>query len=103
MTRTQENVDASLAIVVFTTLKPTDGNPTYGSARNGTGGFTVFSLDAVIPGQPASIPQSDRDAGRDQMVNQYGLGEFTAFVQALRADAEVIVNDDVLAAQDSFQ
>jgi hypothetical protein len=46
---------------------------------------------------------AERDAGKNQLVDQYGVGDFIAFVQALRADAEVIINEDVLAAQDLFQ
>jgi hypothetical protein len=84
-------------------LKPTQGNPTLGSTRNDAGGYTVFSLDAVIPGRPESIPLADRDAGKEQLVDQYGVGDFVAFVQALRANAEVIISEDTLAAQDLFQ
>ena len=103
VTRTAEDTDQSLAVAVFTALKPAQGKPTLGSTRNSEGGYTVFSLEAVIPGQPENIPLADRDAGKNQLVDQYGIGEFVAFVQALRADAEVIINDDVLAAQDLFQ
>ncbi len=103
MTRNAEGADQSLAVAVYTSLKPTQGNPTLSSTRNDAGGYTVFSLDAVIPGQPQNIPLADRDAGRNQLVDQFGVGDFVAFVQALRADAEVIVNEDALAAQDLFQ
>ena len=84
-------------------MKPTDDNPTLGSTRNGAGGYTVYSLDAVIPGRPESIPLADRDRGRLELVDQAGVGDFIAFVQALREKAEVIVNEDALAAQDLFQ
>jgi len=83
-------------------MKPMQGKPTLGSTRNDAGGYTVYSLDAVIPGQPESIPVADRDAGRSQLVDQYGVGDFVGFVQALRANADVIINKDVLAAQDLF-
>ncbi len=52
MTRNAEDADQSVAVAVFTALKPTQGKPTTGSTRNSAGGFTVFSLDAVIPGRP---------------------------------------------------
>ena len=103
ITRIAEDTDQSLAVAVFTAIKPTQDNPTRGSTRNAAGGYTVYSLDAVIPGQPQSIPLAERDAGKNQLVDQYGVGDFIAFVQALRADAEVIINEDVLAAQDLFQ
>ncbi len=103
MTRSSEDQDQSLAVAVFTALKPTQGNPTTGSTRNTAGGFTVYSVDAVIPGRPESIPIADRDAGKLQVVDQSGIGDFVAFVQALRANAEIAINQDVLAAQDLFQ
>jgi peptidyl-prolyl cis-trans isomerase D len=103
MTRNAQDADQSLAVAIFTAIKPTQDNPTLGSTRNDAGGYTVYSLDAVIPGQPQSIPQAERDAGKEQLVGQYGVGDYRAFELALRADAEVIINEDVLAAQDLFQ
>jgi peptidyl-prolyl cis-trans isomerase D len=102
-TRNAEGADQSLAVAIFTALKPTEGNPTLGSTRNDSGGYTVYSLDAVIPGRPESIPLADRDAGREQLMDQYGVGDFVAFAQALRSNAEVIISEDALAAQDLFQ
>ncbi|MDH3363900.1 MAG: hypothetical protein OEM45_09340, partial [Gammaproteobacteria bacterium] len=82
---------------------PTSDKPTRGSTRNDQGGYTVYSLDAVMPGRPESIPLAERDAGKTQLVDQSGIGDFVAFVQALRANADIAVNQDVLAAQDLFQ
>ncbi|MCH9695912.1 MAG: SurA N-terminal domain-containing protein [Gammaproteobacteria bacterium] len=103
MTRNDENADQFMMAAVFTALKPTQDKPTTGSTRNGTGGYTVYSVDAVIPGRPEQIPLADRDSGKLQLTDQYGVGDFVAFVQSLRADAEVIINEDALAAQDLFQ
>jgi len=103
MTRNAEDADQSIAVAVFTALKPTQGNPTTGSTRNTSGGFTVYSVDAVIPGRPEAIPLADRDAGKLQLADQSGIGDFIAFVQALRAEADVEINQDALAAQDLFQ
>jgi peptidyl-prolyl cis-trans isomerase D len=103
MMRNAQDADQSLAVAVFTALKPSEGKPTTGSTRNQAGGYTVFSLDAVIAGRPESIPLADRDAGRLQLADQSGIGDFVAFVQALRADADIVTNQDVLAAQDLFQ
>jgi peptidyl-prolyl cis-trans isomerase D len=103
LTRSAEDADQFLSTVIFTAAKPTDDNPTLGSTRNGVGGYTVYSLDAVIPGRPESIPLADRDRGRLELVDQAGVSDFIAFVQALREKAEVTVNEDALAAQDLFQ
>lgn len=103
MSRNSEDADQYLAVAIFTATKPAEDKPTVGSTRNSVGGHTVYSLDAVVPGRPQSIPQAERDSGKVQLVDQYGIGDFVAFVQALRANADVIINDDALAAQDLFQ
>lgn len=103
MTRDAADLDQFVSVAVFTAVKPTQGHPTMGSTRNGVGGYTVYSVDAVIPGRPEAIPLAERDAGKQQLADQSGVGDFIAFVQALRADAEIVVNEDVLAAQDMFQ
>ncbi len=103
MTRTAEDGDQSLAVAVFTAVKPEQGSPTLGTTRNDAGGYTVYSIGAVIPGRPQAIPQADRDAGKLQLTDSHGIGDFVAFVQALRADADIVINNDALAAQDLFQ
>ena len=101
--RDTQDGDQFLAVAIFTAPKPSQDKPTLGSTRNGQGGYTVYSVDAVLPGQPENIPLADRDSGRTQLIDQYGVGEFVGFVQTLRANAEVIINEDALAAQTSFQ
>ena len=103
ISRDAEGFDQSVAVAVFTALKPTADKPTWGSTRNDNGGYTVYSVDAVMPGRPESIPQTDRDAGKMQLADQSGVGDFVAFVQALRTSADIEINRDVLAAQDLFQ
>ncbi len=87
-------------MAVFTAAKPSADQPTLGSTRNGIGGYTVYRIDAVVPGRPQSIPLEDRDVGRVELVDRYGVGDFVGFVQSLRADADVVINDDLLAADD---
>lgn len=103
MARNAEDADQFLAVAIFTALKPTADNPTTGSTRNGTGGYTVYSIESVLPGRPEAIPLAERDAGKLQLVDRHGISDFSAFVLALRANAEVIINKDALAAQDRLQ
>ncbi|NCF15970.1 MAG: hypothetical protein GWP62_11710, partial [Gammaproteobacteria bacterium] len=100
MSRSAEDADQSISVAVFTALKPSQDVPTVGSTRNSVGGYAVFSVEAVLPGSPESLPVEQRDAGKMQLTDEIGTGEFIAFVQALREDAEVIINQDVLAGQD---
>ena len=100
MSRSDEEVDEFLAVAVFTAAKPSQDEPTIGATRNDDGGYTVYSVEAVLPGRPEALPVEQRDAGKAQLTDQTGVGEFVAFVQALRENAEVIVNQDAVAATD---
>ena len=100
MSRNDQEADQFVAVAVFTAVKPTQESPTLGSTRNGVGGYTVYSVEAVIPGRPEALPIEQRDAGKQQLTEQMGVGDFVAFVQALRENAEVIINEDALAAPD---
>jgi peptidyl-prolyl cis-trans isomerase D len=100
--RTSANTDQAVAFAVFTAAKPSQDAPTFGSTRNSEGGYTVYSVEAVLPGRPESIPVEQRDAGKQQAVAQAGLSEFIAFIKELRDSAEVIVNDDAVAGTDTL-
>jgi len=100
MSRNAEGADQFVSVAVFTALKPVQDKPTTGSTRNGVGGFTIFSLDAVIPGRPEVLPVDQRDAGKSQLTQQAGVGDFVAFVKALREKSEIIINQDALAQED---
>ena len=102
MMRDEQEADQFVSVAVFTAVKPTQENPTRGSTRNGVGGYTVYSVEAVLPGRPEAIPLEQRDAGKTQLTDQTGFGDFVAFVQQLREDAEIIINDDAVAANESF-
>jgi hypothetical protein len=67
------------------------------------GSYVVYTLDAVLPGRPESIPLAERDQGKLMLAQQAGIGDFQAFVASLRASAKIVINDDVLAADDLFQ
>ena len=103
MRRNEQDADQLVSVAVFTAMKPTEDKPSRGSTRNGAGGYTIYTIDAVLPGRPESIPIAERDAGKQQLADQSGIGDFVGFVQALRANADVVINEDVLAAEDLFQ
>lgn len=102
LTRADTGVDRFLLAAVFAAAKPTEQNPTLGSTRNDAGGYTVFSVEAVLPGRPESLAVEQRDAGKVELTRQAGVGDYNAFVQSLRERAEVIVNEDAVAATDTF-
>ena len=103
LTRGDENVDQSLVFEVFAAAKPTADDPVFGRVRLLDGSYAVYSLDAVVPGRPESIPLAERDEGKLMMAQQSGIGDYQAFVRFLYDKADIVVNDDVVAADDLFQ
>jgi peptidyl-prolyl cis-trans isomerase D len=99
LARTSEDVDQSVTFAVFTAGKPTQDKPVTGRTQTADG-YTIYSVDGVLPGRPESIPLADRDAGKQQLAQESGMADLGAFIMSLRADADIIVNEDVLAAQD---
>ena len=88
---------------VFSAQKPTQDAPVTGQVANAGGGYTVFSLQAVLPGRPESIPLAERDAGKLQLAQRAGGADYTAFVESLYEQADVVVNNDILAASELLQ
>ena len=100
MGRADEGADYFIQLAVFAADKPTEDQAVVGSTRNGVGGYTVYSIESVLPGRPEALPVEQRDAGKLQLTDQAGIGEFIAFVQALRENAEVVINEEALASTD---
>ena len=100
MSRNMQDADQFISVAVFTAPKPSQDMPTAGSTRNGVGGYTVYSIESVIPGRPEVVPVEQRDQGKLQLTDQIGVGEYVAFMQELRENAEIIINEDALAAPD---
>ena len=103
LTRTDQSVDQSLLFEVFAAGKPTTEDPVTGRVRLTDGRYAVYSLDAVLPGRPESIPLAERDEGKLMLAQQSGVADFQAFVRTLYDGADIVINDDVLAADDLFQ
>ena len=103
LSRQQADVDQAVLSQVFLAAKPTLDSPVHGLVANAEGGYTVFRLDAVLPGRPESIPQAERDAGKARLAQETGMSEFLAFVESLYQQAEIVISDDVLVETDLFQ
>ena len=103
LTRQDTETDQLVVFELFAAPKPTEDSPVTGRVRGLDGTFTVYSLEAVLPGRPESIPLAQRDAGKAQLAQESGVGDYLAFVQSLYSDAEVIINQDALQEQDLLQ
>lgn len=103
LTRQDTETDQLVVFEVFAAPKPTQDSPVTGRVRGLDGTYTVYSLEAVLPGRPESIPLAQRDAGKAQLAQESGVGDYLAFVQSLYSDAEVVINQDALEEQDLLQ
>ena len=103
LSRRDENIDQVLMFDVFAAGKPTVDSPVTGRVRMLDGAYAVYSLDAVLPGRPESIPLVERDEGKLVVAQQSGISDFQAFVTSLHDNADIVINDNVLAANDLFQ
>ena len=101
--RQDADLDQAVSFQVFMASKPAQNAPVTGRVSNADGGVTVFSLEAVLPGRPQTIPQAERDAGKLNLAQQSGGGDYTAFVQSLYHQANIIINQDLLAVSDLLQ
>jgi peptidyl-prolyl cis-trans isomerase D len=100
----QDTVTDQLVVFeLFAAKKPTQDAPVTGRVRGLDGAYTVYSLEAVLPGRPESIPLAQRDAGKAQLAQDSGIADYVAFLQSLYDDAEVIINEDALQEQELLQ
>jgi len=103
LTRQDTETDQLVVFEVFAAPKPAQDSPVTGRVRGLDGAFTVYSLEAVLPGRPESIPLAQRDAGKAQLAQDSGVGDYIAFLQSLYDDAEIVINQDALEEQDLLQ
>ncbi len=88
---------------VFAAGKPSTDAPILGRVQTLDGGYSIYSLDAVLPGRPESIPLAERDRGKLMLAQESGIGDFQALVKSLYDNADIDINNDMLAAGDLFQ
>jgi peptidyl-prolyl cis-trans isomerase D len=103
LSRNDQTIDQSLLFEIFAAAKPKADAPVVGRVRALDGAYQVYSLDAVLPGRPESIAVAERDERKLMLAQQSGIGDFQAFLKTLYDDADIEVNDDVVAADDLLQ
>jgi len=103
VSRNTTEMDPAVLSQIFLAKKPTVDALVLGQAANRDGGFTVFSLEAVLAGRPQTIPQADRDASKVDLAQQAGLSDYVAFVESLYNNADIVISQDALAVQDLLQ
>jgi peptidyl-prolyl cis-trans isomerase D len=103
LTRQDTETDQLVLFEVFAAPKPAQDSAVTGRVRGLDGTYNVYSLEAVLPGRPESIPLEQRDAGKAQLAQDSGVGDYVAFLQSLYYEAEVVINQDALEEQELLQ
>jgi peptidyl-prolyl cis-trans isomerase D len=103
ISRQDAETDQLVIFEVFAAPKPAKDSPVTGRVRGLDGAYTVYSLESVLPGRPESIPLEQRDAGKAELAQESGVGDYLAFLQSLYNDAEVVINQDALEEQELLQ
>ena len=89
-----------LLAAVFRTPAPAGDKPVVRGVALADGGYAVFRLNSVIPGQPDQIPQEQRDAQQRILGQRTAQAELSAFAAELRGTAKVVVAKDIFKAEE---
>ncbi len=100
--RTSSEVPADLLGAMFRAPIPEAGASSIDGVSLVTGAYAVYSLDAVSPGRPESIPRQQRDQRKALLAQQTGAAAAAGLIAGLRSDAKVIVAPDLFEQEDSF-
>jgi peptidyl-prolyl cis-trans isomerase D len=86
-------VPRSVRDAAFSAPAP-EGPPVIDSVALADGSQVVYLLTKVEPGDAESVPVSERELLREQMIRRSGGEEITAYLTQLRNDASVVVSTE---------
>lgn len=93
--RAEPEVPTALLGEIFRAPQPDGDDPTVGGLALNDGDYAVYLLSGVREGDYAALSDTDLETRRQQIARTRGTSEFSAYVEVLRADASVKVNDDL--------
>ncbi len=112
LTRRTPTVPPELLAAVFRAPKPVAqaaggagglevARPVTQGVSLGNGGYAVFELRSVVPGEPQRIPQEQRDQRQVALAQRVAVGETEALAAQLREAADVVVAPDLFKADEA--
>jgi peptidyl-prolyl cis-trans isomerase D len=90
-----------LLAAVFRAPAPAADQPVVRGVSLADGGYAVFRLNQVIPGEPDQIPQEQRDNQQRILAQRSAQAELAALATQLRTTASVVVAKDLFKAEDA--
>jgi peptidyl-prolyl cis-trans isomerase D len=88
--------DIAVNQAMFATAVPQDGKPTPGMALLDDGSVVLFTIDAVTPGDIATISAEERRMLEDQLRQVAGMEDVKAYTTGLRKGMDVTVFEENL-------
>jgi peptidyl-prolyl cis-trans isomerase D len=92
--RQDREVPPSVREAAFAASVPASGEPGIETVALADGSQVVLLLGDVQPGDADSIPVDERRALKNQLIQQHGTEELTAYLTQIRNDASVVVQTD---------
>ena len=93
--RTEQTLPTMLLTGAFRAPRPGEGERIVRGITLTDGDYAVFVLTAARPGDFAVLGEAERESRRRQLAQRRGAGDFAAYVEDLRADAKLRVNEDI--------
>lgn len=92
--RDSKAYDPQLLHVVFQMPQPAKGKTTQALVPLSKGRYALVALNAVHPGEVATVPKQEKDVLREQMAQVIGSQDIDGLLAALRAHAKIEVAPD---------
>ena len=107
--QTRENVGrrdaahpAEVRELVFSMSKPALGGTTSSGMVTTNGDYVLVLLREVTDGSLTAVQADDLNAVEVELLADYGRVSYDGFVNALRAQADIVVNEDTLSADSGY-
>ena len=91
--RDEASINAAVVKKVFELARPVPGVENHAMVTTFSGDQVVIALSVVSEGDPEGLDARQRQALDNEIVGDYGRSAFDAFVQTLREQADIVINE----------
>ena len=91
--RDEASINAAVVKKLFELPRPAPGVENHAMVTTFSGDQVLIALSAVAEGDPEGLDARQRQALDNEIVGDYGRSAFDAFVQTLRGQADIVINE----------
>jgi peptidyl-prolyl cis-trans isomerase D len=95
-TRMSKEISQQITQHAFAMTRPQSGQTVYSGFTASNGNYIVVAVSDVIDGDVTSVEQETKDGIKTQLQRIYGDAESKAFVESLKANAEIEIFSELL-------